>query len=342
MIITSTPYRISFFGGGTDYPIWFHEHGGAVLATSINRYCYISCRFYPPFFDHRHRIVWSRIELVQDTADIQHPAVREAIRYLDIGEGLEIHHDGDLPARTGLGSSSAFAVGILHALYALKGQLVSKHKLAVEAIHLEQELLKENVGVQDQIATAYGGLNVIEIDRTGAFQVRPLPISALRQQSLEEHMLLIYTGVARSASQVAAEQLKAIPNKVDVLRRMHAMVYEAIDVLTGTGDLRDFGSLLHETWELKRSISPEISTPMIDEIYERARRAGALGGKLLGAGGGGFVLLFVEPKKRQAVLDALKDFLMVPFEIESSGTHIVLYEPERYSLLARSTRGFVR
>jgi D-glycero-alpha-D-manno-heptose-7-phosphate kinase len=342
MIITSTPYRISFFGGGTDYPVWFREHGGAVLAASINRYCYISCRFYPPFFEHRHRIVWSQIELVQETADIQHPAVREAIHHLKIEGGLEIHHDGDLPARTGLGSSSAFAVGILHALYALKGELVSKRKLATEAIYLEQELLKENVGIQDQITTAHGGLNLVEIDRTGGFQVRPVPIAAPRQTALEEHMLLLYTGVARSASQVAAKQIESIPNKTEILKRMHAMVYEAADVLTGTGDLRDFGALLHETWELKRSISPEVSTPMIDDIYARARRAGALGGKLLGAGGGGFVLLFVEPKKRQIVLDSLKDYLMVPFEIESNGSHIVLYEPEQYSQLARAQRGFVR
>lgn len=342
MIITSTPYRISFFGGGTDYDVWFREHGGAVLAASINRYCYISCRFYPPFFDHKHRIVWSRIELVQKTADIEHPAVREAIQYLDIDEGLEIHHDGDLPARTGLGSSSAFAVGMLHALYALKGELVSKRKLASDAIHLEQNLLHENVGIQDQITTAHGGLNLIEIDRNGAFQVRPVPISALRQQSLQEHMLLIYTGIARTASQVAAKQIASIPDKTAVLTRMHAMVYDAAEVLTGDGDLRDFGALLHETWELKRSISPDVSTPMIDDIYERARRAGAIGGKLLGAGGGGFVLLFVEPSKRQSVLDALKDFLMVPFEIEPHGTHIVLYEPERYSQFARAKRGFVR
>jgi D-glycero-alpha-D-manno-heptose-7-phosphate kinase len=233
-------------------------------------------------------------------------------------------------------------VGILHALHALKGDLVSKHKLATEAIHLEQELLRENVGIQDQITTAHGGLNLVEIDRTGAFQVRPIPISAQRLLLLHEHMLLIYTGIARTASQVAAKQIASIPDKIEVLKRMQAMVYEAADVLTGKGDLRDFGGLLHETWELKRSISPEVSTPMIDDIYARARHAGALGGKLLGAGGGGFVLLFVEPKKRQAVLDALKDFLMVPFEIESSGTHIVLYEPERYSQFARATRGFVR
>jgi D-glycero-alpha-D-manno-heptose-7-phosphate kinase len=342
MIITSTPYRISFFGGGTDYAVWFGEHGGAVLAASINRYCYISCRFYPPFFEHRHRIVWSRIETVQKTADIQHPVVREAIQYLDIQEGLEIHHDGDLPARTGLGSSSAFAVGMLHALYALKGELVSKHKLATEAIHLEQNLLHESVGIQDQITTAYGGLNLIEIDGTGAFQVRPVPVAPLRKQALQDHLLLIYTGIARTASQIAKKQIASIPNKTAVLRRMHAMVYEAAEVLTGDGDIREFGRLLHETWELKRSISPEVSTPLIDDLYVRAREAGAIGGKLLGAGGGGFVVLFVEPQKRQAVLDALKDFLMVPFEIESNGTHIVLYEPERYSQLARATRGFVR
>jgi D-glycero-alpha-D-manno-heptose-7-phosphate kinase len=342
MIITSTPYRISFFGGGTDYSVWFREHGGAVLAASINRYCYISCRFYPPFFEHRHRIVWSRIELVQKTADIQHPAVREAIRYLDIHEGLEIHHDGDLPARTGLGSSSAFAVGMLHALYALKGELVSKHKLATEAIHLEQNLLHENVGVQDQITAAHGGLNLVEIDRSGAFHVRPVPIAPARKLALQDHLLLIYTGIARTASQIAEKQIASIPEKTEVLKRMQAMVYEAADVLTGDGDIREFGRLLHETWELKRSISPEVSTPLIDDLYARARKAGAIGGKLLGAGGGGFVVLFVEPQKRQSVLDALKDYLMVPFEIESNGTHIVLYEPERYSQFARASRGFVR
>src|SRR5690242_13796624 len=189
MIITSTPYRISFFGGGTDYPVWFREHGGAVLTTSINRYCYISCRFYPPFFEHRHRIVWSRIELVQDTADIQHPVVREAIRYPNIREALEIHHDAMRPARTGLGSSAASALGLLHALYPLKGELVSKRKLAMEAIHLEQSILNETVGIQDQITTAHGGFNLIEIDRNGGFQVRPVPLSAARKQDLQEHLL---------------------------------------------------------------------------------------------------------------------------------------------------------
>ena len=342
MIITSTPFRISFFGGGTDYPVWFRENGGAVLAASINRYCYISCRFYPPFFEYKHRIVWSQIELAQDVSEIKHPAVREAIRHLGVEEGLEIHHDGDLPARSGLGSSSSFAVGMLHALYALKNVFVSKRQLAKDAIHLEQNLLKEDVGVQDQITAAYGGLNIVEIDHAGNFGVRPLPISELRRKALEEHLLLVYTGVSRTASNIAKAQIASIPNKQAVLRRMHEMVHEAADILTGSGPLDPFGELLHEGWELKRSISPAISTPLIDNLYTAARAAGATGGKLLGAGGGGFVLLFVKPELRQRVLDALKKFLMVPFEFETNGTHIVLYEPERYSQFARSNRQFIR
>ena len=342
MIITSTPFRISFFGGGTDYPVWFREHGGAVLAASINRYCYISCRFYPPFFEYKHRIVWSQIELAQDVTEIKHPAVREAIRYLGIEEGLEIHHDGDLPARSGLGSSSSFAVGLLHALYALKNVYVSKQKLANEAIYLEQKLLKEDVGIQDQITAAYGGFNIVEIERNGNFGVRPLPVAELRRKALEDHLLLVYTGVSRTASQIAKAQIASIPNKQAVLSRMQKMVYEAADALTGTGDLATFGELLHEGWQLKRSISPAVSTPLIDDLYAAARGAGATGGKLLGAGGGGFVLLFVKPELRQRVLEALKQFLMVPFEIETSGTHMVLYEPERYSQFARAHRQFVR
>jgi D-glycero-alpha-D-manno-heptose-7-phosphate kinase len=342
MIITSTPFRISFFGGGTDYPVWFRDHGGAVLAASIDRYCHLSCRFYPPFFEHKHRIVWSRIELVRETGEIAHPAVREAIRFLGIDEGLEIHHDGDLPARAGLGSSSAFAVGILHALYALKGTLVPKLRLATEAIHLEQDLLREDVGIQDQITTAFGGLNLIEIDRNGKFEVRPLPISAERKRALEDHLLLVYTGISRSAPDIAKQQIDAIPGQVVALKRMHSLVYEAAEILINGRDLADFGALLHENWLLKRGLSPAISTPVVDELYETARRAGAIGGKLLGAGGGGFVLLCVRPKERPRVLDVLQNFLMVPFEIETNGTHIVMYEPDRYSALARKRRDFIR
>ncbi len=258
MIITSTPYRISFFGGGTDYPVWFREHGGAVLATSINRYCHLSCRFYPPFFENNYRIVWSKIELVQEIADIQHPAVREAIRFLGIREGLEIHHDGDLPARAGLGSGSAFAVGILHALYALKGTMVSKQQLAEDAIHLEQNLLKEDVGIQDQIATAFGGLNLITFGSGGTFHVQPVPITPMRKRELESHFLLVYTGVTRTASDVAKKQILSIPSKASVLNEMQKLVFEAADQLTGSGDIGEFGRLLHETWQLKRSITSGI------------------------------------------------------------------------------------
>jgi D-glycero-alpha-D-manno-heptose-7-phosphate kinase len=240
MIISRTPYRMSFFGGGTDYPTWFHEHGGAVLTTSIDRYCYINCRFMPPFFDHRSRIVWSKIELVSDHAEIDHPVIRTAMLDMGIEEGVEIQHSGDLPARSGLGSSSAFTVGLLNALHALRGDMVSKEVLAHQAIRVEQELLKENVGVQDQIQTAFGGFNRIDILPNGRFEVRPIVLSADRVKSLQDHLLLFYTGVSRHSSEVAGAQIRAIPNKQEELRAMRQMVDTAQDLLTGSGDIADF------------------------------------------------------------------------------------------------------
>jgi D-glycero-alpha-D-manno-heptose-7-phosphate kinase len=342
MIITATPYRISFFGGGTDYPVWFRDHGGAVLATTINRYCYLSCRYLPPFFEFKHRIVWSRIELANSLDDIVHPAVREAIRLLEIEEGLEVHHDGDLPARAGLGSSSAFAVGILHALYALKGMMVSKAKLAKDAIHLEQNLVGDCVGVQDQIVTAAGGLNLVEIERNGDFRVHPLPLPPARKLALEEHLLLFYTGTSRTSSEVAKQQIKSIPAKQQTLKRMQELAYEAKDVLMNGAELASFGRLLHETWQLKRSITDGISTSLTDEIYDKAMAAGAAGGKVLGAGGGGFMLFFVAPERRLAVMEALSDCLLVPFEMENAGTRVTVYEPEVYTRTALHSRDFRR
>jgi len=342
MIVTSTPYRVSFFGGGTDYPVWFEEHGGAVLAMSINRYCHIACRFLPPFHEHKHRIVWSKIEMVNEVDEIQHPAVREALRFMEIQEGLEIHHNGDLPARAGLGSSSAFAVGLLHALHALKGKIVSKRQLAEEAIHLEQTLLKENVGVQDQITTAFGGLNRVVFSRYGGFEVNPVPMKVSRRKELESHLLLFYTGVARTASDIAGEKIASIPQKEIVLHRMREMVDEGVEILANGSDIRDFGVLLDEAWQRKREITEKISNNLIDEMYDHARCAGAIGGKLLGAGGGGFMLLFVEPEKHRAVLDALMKFLVVPIELENRGTHIQVYEEDLYSLTAHQSREFVR
>ncbi|MEC7302208.1 MAG: kinase [Pseudomonadota bacterium] len=342
MIISATPYRISFFGGGTDYPVWFQEHGGAVLATTINKYCYITCRTLPPFFEYRHRIVWSRVEHVNEVDDIVHPAVREAIRYMNVQQGLEIHHDGDLPARSGLGSSSSFSVGILHALRALDGKMTSKSELAQLAIHLEQHLLKEDVGIQDQIMTAYGGLNVVEFDPDSEFRVNPIPIDPLRKELFQHHLMLIYTGISRTASEVAKSQIESIPRKKEVMRDILDMVPEATKILAGTGDISEFGRLLHEAWLLKKSITERISTSLVDDMYERARNAGALGGKLLGAGGGGFIVFFVEPGLHQSVLEALEDFLLVPFELENSGSHIAFYEPKQFSKYALANRHFTR
>jgi len=328
MIITRTPYRISFFGGGTDYPAWFHEHGGAVLATTINRYCYIHCRPLPPFFRHKSRIVWSQVELVDNHAEIVHPSVNAVLKTLKVSQGVEIHHTGDLPARSGLGSSSAFTVGLLHAVHAMNGELTSKRELASEAIHIEQDVLNENVGVQDQIQTAFGGLNRIEIGRDGHFDVRPLVIPDDRLQALEESLLLVYTGVSRTASSVASAQVAAIPQRTRQLETMARMVDEAIGVLSGSAPLRDFGRLLHEGWQYKKSLTASIAPAFVDEIYATAMAAGADGGKLLGAGGGGFMLFFVDPGRRQAVLDALERLLVVPFAFERQGTHIVFYEPD--------------
>ena len=328
MIITRTPYRISFFGGGTDYPVWHREHPGAVLATTINKYCYISCRWLPPFFEHTSRIVWSKIEHVTDHAEIEHPAVRAALRYLHITSGIELHHDGDLPARSGLGSSSSFAVGLLHALYGLKGQMPSKMRLATEAIHIEQDVLREYVGSQDQIMAAFGGLNRIDFPMNGAFRVSPIIVDERRRTLLQDHLMLVFTGLSRTASEVAAEQIHVTPKKEQELQAMYQMVDEAIRVLQSDEDLAALGRLLDESWRLKRSLTGRISTPQIDDLYDAARRAGALGGKLLGAGGGGFLLLFARPEDQPAIRRALKPYLVVPFQFEDGGSRVIFYEPD--------------
>ncbi len=326
MIISRTPFRVSFFGGGTDYDGWFKDHKGAVLATTIDKYCYISCRYLPPFFEHKSRIIYSKMEHVHKVDEIDHPAVREVLRFLNIHEGIEIHHDGDLPARTGLGSSSSFTVGLLNSLYALKGTMVTKERLAKEAIYVEQELIKENVGCQDQTLAAYGGLNYIEFGGTNHLRVQPVTMSAPKLNILQDHLLLFFTGFSRTASQIAGHQIKNIPNKKFELTRMYEMVTEALNVLNA-GDFLAFGRLMDESWKLKRSLSDKISTEHIDHLYETARRAGAIGGKLLGAGGGGFVLLFVEPLKKSKVREALKDLLEVPFKFENLGSQIIFYQP---------------
>ncbi len=329
MIISRTPFRISFFGGGTDYPVWYKEHGGAVLATSINKYSYITCRYLPPFFEHKYRIVYSKTETTQTISEIQHPAVRATLEYMGINRGVEIHHDGDLPARAGLGSSSSFTVGLTHALYALKGNMVTKRQLALDAIHIEQNLLKENVGAQDQTSAAFGGFNKIEFGGEQQIQVQPLTLNQKKCHQLEDHLMLFFTGFSRFASEIAGEQIKKTPDKQSELHKMQEMVEEAIGILNGgDSDISDFGKLLHESWTIKRSLTDKISTPQIDKIYNEARDAGALGGKLLGAGGGGFMLFFVEPDKQAAVKERLKNFLYVPFKFDTTGSQIIYYAPE--------------
>jgi D-glycero-alpha-D-manno-heptose-7-phosphate kinase len=340
LIISRTPYRVSFIGGGTDYHTWYQEYGGAVLTTTINHYCYLHCRLLPAFFKHKSRIIWSRVEEVMDHAEIQHPSVRAILEYLNIQQGIEIHHQGDLPARSGLGSSSAFTVGLLNAMYALRGDISSKRELACEAIHIERDILNENVGVQDQIQTAYGGLNKIEISSNGNFDVTPIVLPHNRLHGLHEHLMLFFTGVSRTASDIAGEKIKAIPNKTQEMHAIRQMVEEGIKVLTQGNDITDFGRLLHEGWMLKRQISSNISPSFIDEIYNRARKAGAIGGKVLGAGGGGFMLFFVPPELKPQVCEALKDLLLVPFEMESSGSQIIFYDNMNYSQMSMNRRDY--
>ncbi len=328
MIITRTPFRVSFFGGGTDYPAYFKENGGAVLVTSIDKYCYISCRKLPPFFDYKHRVVYSRIENVRTISEIQHPSVRGVMEWKNVTDGLEIHHDADLPARSGLGSSSSFTVGLIHALQAMEGKISDKKQLATSAIHIEQDRLFENVGSQDQISVAYGGFNRINFNRDETFSVEPLIISSDRKKLLESHLLLFFTGFSRIASEVAKTQIENIKNREKELLQMYEMVERGADVLRNPEKrIEEFGELLLQSWELKRSLSSQVTTPQIDQLYESALKAGAIGGKLLGAGGGGFILIFAAPENHGRIKTALKNLINVPFKFENSGSSVVVYEP---------------
>lgn len=326
MIISRTPFRISFFGGGTDYPPWYLLNSGAVLSATIDKYCYITLRYLPPFFEHRLRIVYSKIELCQKYEEIQHPAVREILRFLDLERGLEIHHDGDLPARSGMGSSSSFTVGLLNALYAKKGVMASKKQLALESIHIEQNMIKETVGSQDQIAAAYGGINHIVFHKNGEFEVHPMILPRDRVQELNSHLMLFYTGIKRTASNVADSYVNEIQSKKKLLNKIHEMVEKGINILQNN-NICDFGELLHEAWATKRSLSSKVSNNVVDDLYKRARKFGAIGGKITGAGGGGFLLLFVPPPKQRHVREALKELLHVPFRFEFQGSHINFYDP---------------
>lgn len=329
MAISRTPYRISFFGGGTDYPDWYRQHGGAVLSMAVNKYCYISGRHLPPFFGIRHRIVWSHIETVGAISEILHPAVRAGLDSagFDDEEGVELHHQGDLPARSGIGSSSAFAVGLINVLHAMRGTTISNGDLARAAIDLEQNKLKETVGCQDQIASAYGGLNVIRFNRDGSFDVDPVNLPDAIRSELEKSLMVFYTGTTRLSSSIAKQLISNLASKTNNLRRMQEMVPEAVDLLR-RGDIEDFGQLLNETWMLKRTLTGSISTTAIDRIYEDAVRGGALGGKLLGAGGAGFMVFVVPPSKQRQVRETLSHLIHVPIRIDFSGSTIIYRQDE--------------
>jgi D-glycero-alpha-D-manno-heptose-7-phosphate kinase len=331
MIITRTPFRISFFGGGTDYPVWYREHGGAVLSTSINKYCYISCRYLPPFFDYKYRFRYSAREEVNKIDEINHPSIRECLRFMRIDKGIEMVHTSDIPARSGIGSSSAFTIGLLNALYALLGRMVTKRQLAREAIHVEQNLIKESVGSQDQVACAFGGLNKIEFGGNKEFYVNPIPISNGKLSLLQKHLMLFFTGFTRNASDVADEQINNSHSREAELKAMAGMVDEGVNILNSdSGNLDEFGKLLHEAWKMKKRLADSITTTKIDEIYQAAMQAGAVGGKLLGAGGGGFILFYAAPEVQPSIKEKLKKILYVPFAFENLGTQIIVYSTQDF------------
>lgn len=329
MIITKTPFRMSFFGGGTDMPEFFCEHGGSVISTTFDKYCYVTARHLPPFFNYSDEIVYSRIERVKNHNDLEHPLVRNCMEYLDMHE-MRVTYDADLPARSGLGTSSSFAVGLLNAFHCLKGTYAGKERLAKEAIHVERNLCQEAGGWQDQIAAAYGGFNRIDFSADG-FEVRPIVMSNERKRELNESLLMFFTGFTRFSSDM--QRQNRVADKTAQLMDMLALVDEAESVLIDkAAPLSRFGDLLDATWKLKRGTGNSISTGAIDELYSRGVKAGALGGKLLGAGGGGFLVFYVEPDARESVKQALSDLLYIPFEFEDGGSSVVYFDPEDYEI----------
>ncbi len=326
MIISRAPFRVSFFGGGTDYPAWYREHGGAVLSASIDKYCYITCRYLPPYHDFKYLIRYYKREETQTVEDIQHPSVRCCLQFMGLDRGVDIVHHADIPARSGLGSSSTFTVGLLHALYALKHEMPSKRQLALDAIHVEQSLIKENVGSQDQTSAAFGGLNRIDFGGANEILVKPLILRPEKLELMQQHIMLFFTGLARTASEIAGEQINNIPNKNPDLRQMMKIVDAAEAILLDKeGRLEDFGRLLHEQWLIKRGMSSQVTNSNIDAIYENGMKAGAWGGKLLGAGGGGFMMFFAPPERQPAIHTVLRSLLHVPARFDYLGSQIVYF-----------------
>lgn len=324
MIITKTPYRISLFGGGTDHPSWYKKHGGEVISFAIDKYCYISTRILPPFFDHKYRIAYSKVETVNDFKKILHPVVREAIRKFSPNLSLEIHHDGDLPARTGIGSSSAFTVGLINSLLILQDKLISSRELANEAIELEQIDLMENVGSQDQIACTLGGMNFIEFGGNLNWEATPMVLSSNFQKSITDRIVMIYTGITRISSDIQANLLVDLGKKLNTMQRTTELTRECRKIIEEEGDLDLIGEMLVESWSLKREMNNLAITPALDDVWEKAKSAGALGGKVLGAGGGGFCMFWVKENGREEFLNNFKLGTYVPVQISKTGSECIL------------------
>lgn len=330
MIITQTPFRMSFFGGGTDMENYFKENNGAVISTTFDKYCYVNVRHLPRFFDYKTELAYSKIERVLSEDQILHPLIKNAMKMLDMQE-IRLTYEADLPARSGLGTSSSFAVGMLNAFYALKGKYADKAKLANEAIYLERCLCKEAGGWQDQIAASFGGFNRIDFGAAG-FEVRPVIISPEKKRRLNDNLLMFFTGFTRFSAEIQSVNcVGGTGEKKKYLDEMYHLVNEAEKILTNRdADLNEFGRLLDVSWELKKKTGKKVSDDMIDGLYEKGMKAGALGGKLLGAGGGGFLLFYVRPEHQEDVKAAMGNLLHIPFTFENSGTRVLYYTPEEY------------
>lgn len=329
MIITRTPFRISFFGGGTDLPDYYRKFGGEVLSTTIDKYLYITCRRMPPFWEYKNRFVYgSKTELVSDIDEIEHPSIRETLRYLRPDYGVDLHYNTDIPARSGIGSSSSFTAGLLNALHGLNGKMLSKKELAMQAIHIEQDLIQEAVGSQDQTAAAFGGFNHIVFKESGDIEVYPMTLPPQRIRALNDHLVLVFTGFQRFAKNIEKDKMQSLDRHYDNLAAMKEYVGQAIEILNSDADIREFGALLNDTWIKKKSLSDKVSDCRIDEMYGQGMKHGAIGGKLLGAGGGGFMLFFVEPANRKKFLKAFEEYACVPFQFEDSGSQVIYYKPE--------------
>lgn len=329
MIICRTPTRVSFFGGGTDYPIWYENNGGSVLSTTINKYSYITVRYLPKFFDYKYRIRYYKTEEANNLSEIEHPSVRECAKFVGIEEGFEMAHNSDLPAGSGLGSSSTFTVGMLHSLYALKSYMPTKRELAVNALHVEQNLIGEAVGSQDQIAAAWGGFNKINFGGERKFEVDPIILSKDRMLEFQDNLLLCFTGYARSAPEIAKVQIAETPSKNRELNEMQSLTNAAFEILkNSSGSIDEFGQMLNTQWKIKKSLTGKISNSKLDDIYDTGMKNGAIGGKILGAGGGGFMLFYAKKENHVKIIDSLSSKLFVPFRFENSGSKIIYYSHE--------------